>query len=139
MAAEGVAQWAGVATTAWAVVSGLLNVVFWFKTPGEWVTFAEARPRTAALIRFVRATGLDPKKALIALRDFASQSKRLPPKTSLRPPGTAPSTAPVALDMPVGDLPNLQDVDEAALTPKTGAGTVYLDPQTDRVERKEPP
>lgn len=112
MSLDDLGKWIALLSTAWVIASSILNWVFWFKTPEDWVAFAEAKPRGAAFIRLVRSSGLDPRKALIALRDLAATNPRAkgPPRPGAVP--VTPSQAP--------------------------PGGVYLDPQTDRVERKDP-
>jgi hypothetical protein len=54
---------------AWPILTAIINAAFRFKTPDEWVAFAEARPRLAGLVRLCSAVGLDPHKAMAALKD----------------------------------------------------------------------
>jgi hypothetical protein len=61
---------AAAAAVFWPVLSGVINLLLKQHTVDEWVTLAEQRPRTAALIKFVRGAGLDPRKTLAALAAF---------------------------------------------------------------------
>lgn len=54
---------------AWPIASAIINAAFRFKTPDEWIAFAEARPRLAGLVRLCSAIGLDPHKAMAALKE----------------------------------------------------------------------
>jgi hypothetical protein len=60
-----VAMYAGL---AWPVVSAVANAVLRWKTDEEWVAFGERSPKLASLVRLLRATGLDPVKAMAAIR-----------------------------------------------------------------------
>jgi hypothetical protein len=51
------------------IASAIINAAFRFKTPDEWVAFAEARLRLAGLVRLCSAVGLDPHKAMNALKE----------------------------------------------------------------------
>lgn len=53
----------------WPIATALLNIVLRKKTAKEWVAFAEKRPRSAGIIRLLRATGLDPAKAAKSLKE----------------------------------------------------------------------
>ena len=55
---------------AWPVLTMLLNVALRKKTPEQWVAYANQNPRTAALIRLISATGLDPTKAMRAIQQL---------------------------------------------------------------------
>lgn len=112
MTLDSIGKWVALFSTAWVIASSILNWFFWFKTPEDWVAFAEEKPRGAAFIRLVRSSGLDPRKALIALRDLAATNPR-----AKGPPGTR------GVPVTPSDAP---------------PGGLYLDPQTDRVERKDP-
>jgi hypothetical protein len=61
---------------AWPIFSAVVNALFRFKTPEQWMVFAMERPRLAALIRFCSATGLDVHKALNALKDATGKAER---------------------------------------------------------------
>ncbi len=78
-------EWGGAVAATWNAVSALLNVLFWFKTPEEWIGFCERHPRLAALIRVVRTWGIDPVKGLLALRDVV----RKKPAACVSPPPAA--------------------------------------------------
>jgi hypothetical protein len=78
MSPDTVVHWSGVASVAWSVASAVLNTVFWFHSPEEWVAWAEAHPRGSAAVRACRAYGIDPRKGLIALRDLAARHGRSP-------------------------------------------------------------
>lgn len=58
---------------AWPVVTGIYNTLMYFKTPEEWVAFADKNPRTANFTRMVRAWGFHPAKGLRAFGDFLNQ------------------------------------------------------------------
>lgn len=82
----------------WPILSGLMNIMFWFKSPEDWVAYAEKNPRMAALMRVTRAWGMDPIKGLKSLKSFVDtkaeetrKSKSEPPKTD--PPQDPPSNA----------------------------------------------
>lgn len=72
MTPEALGKWVGLAAVAWNALTALINWIFWFKTPEEWLAFAEQRPRAASLLRVVRSYGVDPRKGLLALRDLAA-------------------------------------------------------------------
>jgi hypothetical protein len=61
---------------AWPVASGIINALFRFKPPEQWMIFAMERPRLAGLVRFCSATGLDVHKALNALKETAGKGDR---------------------------------------------------------------
>ena len=46
------------------LLSGLLNLATRKKTVEDWVAFCEQYPRLAAIIRVMRAVGLDPVKVI---------------------------------------------------------------------------
>jgi hypothetical protein len=52
----------------WLVASLILNVAFRKRTPEEWVEYGKKNPRMAAVIRLISALGIDPAKALIAIK-----------------------------------------------------------------------
>jgi hypothetical protein len=54
------------AAIMWPILSAVVNVMLKQHTVEEWIVFAEKRPRSAAVIRFFRSAGLDPKKAIVA-------------------------------------------------------------------------
>lgn len=54
---------------AWPIATAILNVVLRKKTAEEWVAFAEKYPRTAGIIRLLRASGLDPVKVVQATKE----------------------------------------------------------------------
>ena len=56
----------------WLVLSALLNMALRKRTAEQWVSFAESRPRSAALVRLLRALGLDPVKAVLALKHLVN-------------------------------------------------------------------
>lgn len=70
----------------WAVGSGLFNLVIRWGTDAQWLAFCEKRPRLSALVRFVRAAGLDPVFAVHALRGFLGRA-------SAKAAATAPAGA----------------------------------------------
>ena len=49
------------------LLSGLLNLGTRKKTAEQWVAFCERRPRLAALVRVMRAVGLDPVKVTTSI------------------------------------------------------------------------
>ena len=53
----------------WPVATAILNIVLRKKTAEEWVAFAEKYPRTAGIIRLLRASGLDPVKVVQATKE----------------------------------------------------------------------
>lgn len=52
---------------AWGLASAIFNIVVRFKTPEEWIAFGERYPASAAVIRVIRAAGIDPRKVIIAI------------------------------------------------------------------------
>jgi len=56
---------------AWLALSALLNWMFRFKSAEDWVAFTENNPKTAAILRLVRALGVDPVKALNSAKGLA--------------------------------------------------------------------
>lgn len=67
----------------WLILSGAVNVLFWFRTPEDWVKFAEKNPKAARFIRIMRAAGFDPVKTLVhlkALINAKAPSQLEPPK-----------------------------------------------------------
>lgn len=72
----------------WLTLSAVINLLTRFRSVEKWVELAEKKPRTANVIRLVRALGIDPVKALKVLtalvRGQAISSN--PPKDSLPPP-----------------------------------------------------
>lgn len=54
------------AAVIWPILSAIVNVLLKQHTIDEWIVFAEERPRAAAVIRFFRSAGLDPKKAIVS-------------------------------------------------------------------------
>ena len=56
----------------WLALSALLNMALRKRTAEQWVTFAENSPRGAAFVRLLRALGLDPVKAILALRHLVN-------------------------------------------------------------------
>lgn len=61
---------------AWPIFSAIVNALFRFKTPEQWMAFAMERPRLAGLVRLCSATGLDVHKALNALKETARKGDR---------------------------------------------------------------
>lgn len=59
-------------TVGWPLLSGLFNMMTRYQSVDDWIKLGESKPRTAHFIRFVRATGLDPKKALESLISFVN-------------------------------------------------------------------
>lgn len=53
---------------AWLVASLILNIAFRKRSPEEWVEYGKKNPRMAAVIRLISALGIDPAKALIAIK-----------------------------------------------------------------------
>lgn len=49
------------------LLSGILNLATRKKTAEQWVEFCEKRPRLAAIIRAMRAVGLDPVKVTVSI------------------------------------------------------------------------
>lgn len=84
-----VVTWFGTVVTAWAVISTVLNWAFWFKTPEQWVAFAESKPKLAFLVKFCRTVGVDPRKLLVAARDYAAKKAKESGKNSLPQPPEA--------------------------------------------------
>lgn len=110
-----------VGSLVWGVLSGALNVLFWFKSPEEWVSFAERNPRSAAVIRLLRGWGFDPMKGLVAIRDLA-RKRTAGAGPSVRPPAYAPPP-PASMGTPASVF--------------TRPTRPLLDPQTDAII--EPP
>ena len=61
---------AGLALLVKDAVCVAINGFFWFRSPAEWVTFCETRPRYAALVKIPRALGIEPTRLLEAFADF---------------------------------------------------------------------
>lgn len=77
------------------MVSALLLLVLRAKTPEQWVELGERKPRTQGAIRLLRAIGLDPAKALLAIQQILTArdpTRELPARETVAPP--APPTAP---------------------------------------------
>ena len=68
-------EWGAGGAAVWNTVSSILNIFFWFKTPEEWVAFAERYPRAADGIRLVRAWGIDPAKGLKAIQTLVEKRR----------------------------------------------------------------
>lgn len=60
----------------WFVLSMVLNVAFRKKSPEAWVEYAKQYPRIASIIRLVSAVGIDPAKALLALKAIATSKAK---------------------------------------------------------------
>lgn len=99
----------------WFVFSGTLNFIFWLKSPEQWIAFAERSPRLAALVKLVRAMGLNPVFALDALRQFAERKTHagVPPWSKHRsdpppplPEGHGPDGTQRSATLPASDLPD---------------------------------
>jgi hypothetical protein len=56
----------------WPVLTGLLNIILRARTPEQWVVLGESHPRIAGCIRFLRAVGLDPAKAVSGLIEITT-------------------------------------------------------------------
>ncbi len=82
--------WAPIGSVIWAGTSGILNIFFWFKSPEEWISFAEKNPRAAAFMRLVRGWGFDPIKGLYAIRDLAKKRTARGGDSVRAPPMPAP-------------------------------------------------
>jgi len=76
------------AAVGWPVLSAIVNLLLKQHTIDEWVELAEKKPRTAALIKFFRGAGLDPRKTLAALVAFINgkADKLHPPSQPSTPP-----------------------------------------------------
>jgi hypothetical protein len=56
----------------WPAITGVLNVILRARTPEQWVVVCEDYPRAAGLIRFLRAVGLDPAKAIAGIVELTT-------------------------------------------------------------------
>ena len=86
------------AVALWPVVSALLIIALRARTPEEWVAMGERSPRVQGFIRFLRAVGLDPAKALSALAQIVTgraPSRAVQIADTIAPP--APSKVPASI------------------------------------------
>lgn len=60
----------------WLVFSSVLNVLLSLKPAEFWIAFAEANPKLAAIVRMVRAAGIDPMAALKALQVYFDEKSK---------------------------------------------------------------
>jgi len=77
-----------VLATLWLVLSAVINSLLRTRTPEGWVELGMNYPRLAAVIKFLRAIGVDPVKAVKAIAQLisgkAEKSKEvLPEKAKL--------------------------------------------------------
>ena len=56
----------------WPISSAILVLLLRAHTPEEWVALGERSPRAQGAIRLLRALGVDPVKALAAIRQIVS-------------------------------------------------------------------
>lgn len=56
----------------WLVASAVINLLLRVRSAEQWVSLCERYPKGAAILRLVRALGVDPAGALRALALFAS-------------------------------------------------------------------
>lgn len=64
------------------ILSAVVNALLRKKSPEEWVAYAEQNPRTASIIRFLSATGIDLAKAILALQRALNYRAGNPTSTS---------------------------------------------------------
>lgn len=72
------------AAIVWPVLSAVITALFKPRTPEEYAALATNWPRLAAFLQLVGALGIDPVKAVVALKKIP-KGKSLPP-----PPPPAP-------------------------------------------------
>lgn len=73
-------------TVGWPLLSGVFNMMTRYQSVDDWIKLGESKPRTAHFIRFVRATGLDPKKAIEAIISFVNHKAEKPVALPAAPP-----------------------------------------------------
>jgi hypothetical protein len=78
----------------WPVFSALLNIATRYHKAEDWVRLAEESPRTVAIIKFIRAIGLDPVKALQALISFVQNRAIEVVTPAPKPPEPTPAPTP---------------------------------------------
>ena len=61
---------------AWLVLSSAINAMLALKPAEFWIDFAQSNPKGAALIRMIRAAGIDPVAALKALQVYFDEKKK---------------------------------------------------------------
>lgn len=61
------------ATIGWPILSAVLNILSRKKTPEQWEAWALSKPLFALGVELMRALGADPKKAMLAFRNYAQR------------------------------------------------------------------
>lgn len=86
------------ALVGWPVISAVLNVMLWKKTPEQWETWALTSPKGALVVELLRGFGMNPTKSLPALKAYSD-----------RKAGRLPGNAPLGMRVPPSLLSALQD------------------------------
>ena len=60
----------------WPAITGLLNIILRTRTPEQWAVVCEEHPRLAAMIRLLRALGVDPAKAIRSVQELVAGGSR---------------------------------------------------------------
>lgn len=60
----------------WPALSALLNIVLRARTAEQWAFMCEKMPRLAAVIRLLRALGVDPAKAIRSVQELVAGSAK---------------------------------------------------------------
>lgn len=95
------------------IASAVVNVLCRVKSPEAWIALCEKVPRLAALLRLVRGLGIDPVKAINAIKELLSGKARVDPATAT---GNAKYVIEVAADVEaaIAKLEKLRAAAEAA-------------------------
>jgi hypothetical protein len=56
----------------WPALSAMLNIVLRARTAEQWAFMCEEMPRLAAVIRLLRALGVDPAKAIRSVQELVA-------------------------------------------------------------------
>jgi hypothetical protein len=91
------------ATVGWPILSAVLNLLSRKKTPEQWEAWALSKPMLALGFELMRALGADPKKAMVAFRNYAQ-----------RKAGEAPARSP-AIQQLVSDPVKAKLLEEAVM------------------------
>lgn len=60
----------------WPALSAVLNIVLRARTAEQWAVVCEEHPRLAAMIRLLRALGVDPAKAIRSVQELVAGGSR---------------------------------------------------------------
>jgi len=74
-----VLRYSAIITMLWPFVSGAMNLLFYFRTPEQWVEFCERNRRMAWAFKFLRSFGCDPANAFKAAAQFFAKYPKTPP------------------------------------------------------------